>query len=214
MKFAAVVVSCRERAELRAQTLASLAATDWDGSVDVVIDDETETQPLRRIDATWLRALQRASDERAADLVLLCEDDVAFNHHLRHNLERWSVLQGKRASDPFWGSLYNPRHPDFARCLVPPPRTDYHVVRVDGVWGGQGIVISPSLAGWIINHAPGPLAPHDRIVPWLASHMCPALFLHRPSLVEHRGHLSSTWGGTHHQAIDFDPDWRAGGSDR
>jgi hypothetical protein len=208
--FTALVISCPERAALRAQTLASLAATDFDGPVHLVIDDEPEEcQKLQRIDRTWVKALQVASDQRVDDFVLMFEDDVVFNRFLRFNLERWSPLQGARASLPFWGSLYHPDHAAFRPRLETPPGADYHVILDPAdCWGGQGIVISPSLAGWIINAWPGNAGPHDRVVPWLASHMCRELYLHRPSLVEHVGHLSAV-GSIPHQAVNFDRDWRA-----
>jgi hypothetical protein len=209
MRFAAVVISCAQRAAQLAQTLASLAASDWEGEVTVVIDDEAETQPLRRIDATWMRALQVASDQRVADFVLMCEDDVLFSRHLEHNLTRWSPLQGRRANDPFWGSLYFPDSPDFLPRLESPPGADHHIIAdMSHFWGAQAIVISPAMAGWAINFWPGNAGPHDKILPWLASRMCPQLFLHRPSLVDHVG--VSTWGGIPHHARDFDPGWRAG----
>jgi hypothetical protein len=211
VRFAAVVVSCAKRAELRAATLASLAASDWTGTVDVVIDNEPpEVSTLERIDRTWWRALQRASDERAADFVLMCEDDVAFNRHLRHNLERWSPLQGKRATDPFWATLYFPDGSGFWVSSVP-PGPDYYEVEPGGVWGGQAILISPSLAGWILCALPMENPhPHDRWIPSLATDLCRRLFLHKPSLVEHVGHVS-TWQGLQHRSRDFDAEWRAGG---
>lgn len=55
---------------------------------------------------------------------------MVFNRHI---LERWSVLQGKRACPACWGSLYHSDQPDFSRCLVSPRRTDFHVVDVAGV---------------------------------------------------------------------------------
>src|ERR1700733_12644566 len=110
MKFEAIMVSCRERAELRAATLASLAASDWDGGeVDVVVDDETAIgHGTARISHTWFRALERAAENRSADLLLLLEDDLAFNVHLARNLRAWKPLGRAKRSAPVFCSLYRP----------------------------------------------------------------------------------------------------------
>ena len=45
----------------------------------------------------------------------------------------------------------------------------------------------------------------DLRMPRLAGRLVP-VYYHRPSLVEHVGHVS-TWGGRQHQSVDFDRDF-------
>src|SRR5262249_35090555 len=85
----AVMISCPERTDLLRKTLKQLAQTDWDtATVHVQMDEETGEDRCGRQTNTALRALQWSLGARA-DYILFLEDDLAFNRHLRHNLERW-----------------------------------------------------------------------------------------------------------------------------
>jgi hypothetical protein len=202
MKLAAVMVSCLERSEVRAATLRNLGATDWDADVDVALDDEAETGRIARITATWRRAVARAA-EADADVVLMMEDDLDFNRHLRANLTSWPRLNGVDRDQPFFGSLYNPGFPVMhtwaeGRC---------HIMQPEACWGAQTYVASRAVARYIVAHWNEITAEPDIRMPRLAARLVP-IYYHRPSLVEHTGNVS-TWGGIQHWAVDFDRDWRA-----
>ena len=202
MKLAAIMVSCAERAEVRAQTLRNLAATDWDAAVELAIDDEAETDRIARIAATWRKALVHAA-QADADAVLVMEDDLDFNRHLRENVASWPPLAGINRGQPFFGSLYNPGLPAMhawieGRCAILSP---------EACWGAQTYVVSPALAGYLLSTWNEIGAEPDIRMPRLAGRLLP-IYCHRPSLVEHVGHVS-TWGGIQHHAVDFDRDWRA-----
>lgn len=202
MKLGAVMVSCRERAEVRAATLRNLAATDWSEDVALAIDDEAETGRLPRITATWRRAVAHAA-EADADVVLLMEDDLDFNRYLRENLASWPRLAGVDRSQPFFGSLYNPGFP----VMHTWPAGHCHIMHAEACWGAQTYVASPAMARYFLAHWDEIAAEPDIRMPRLAARLVP-IYYHLPSLVEHVGRVS-TWGGIQHCAVDFDRDWRA-----
>ncbi len=195
------MVSCRERASLCRQTLANLAATDWTGDVAVALDESEGPDRIARIDLNWRKALALAAASDA-DLILLMEDDLDFNRHLRENLLTWPRLAGVDGTGPFFASLYNPGiYPVHSR-----PDDRYHVMAPGGCWGSQSLLISRALAGYFLAHWHEEAGEPDIRMPRLAARFVP-LYYHAPSLVQHMGRVS-TWGGRAHQASDFDPDWR------
>jgi hypothetical protein len=199
--IAAYVLSCPDREQVRARTLANLAATDWDEEPRVVVDETSCDRRQERQEETTLRLLLLAIDDDSP-FVLFLEDDLEFNRHLRHNLERWPPIEDA-GGDHFFASLYNPavlakrRYPERA-CFV---------AEADCVYGSQAIILSRAMvcfasARW--RDVPGM---QDIKLSRLAAPLCPLLY-HSPSLVQHVG-VASTWGGSYHQAIDYDADWRA-----
>jgi hypothetical protein len=197
------MVSCRQRDEVRAQTLDSWRRSDW-GEVEVAVemDQSARPEPWQRIDQTWLRLLDRAVRSEA-DFHLLLEDDIEFNRYLRHNLERWTPFRlAAEGARPLLGSLY--------RCCQPvlwqsrPQR--YLVAMPEAFWGGQALVLSRATARHLLSRWVEGGRPHDVKIPRLASQIGPVYF-HAPSLVQHRT-VPSTWGNTCHQARDYDPLYR------
>jgi hypothetical protein len=197
------MVSCRERDDVRAETLASWAETDWPHPPAVDLDDGSALLVQTRIEETWLRALDAAAADDV-DFILLLEDDLAFNRFLHHNLERWGPLQGVGSgARPFFGSLYFVGQPTLWRDL--PGRSI--VAAPEAFWGAQALVLSRGTARHLLARwPPGPLA-HDLKAARLAGEIGP-LYGHVPSLVQHR-QGPSTWGGAVHHAADFDPAFRA-----
>lgn len=196
------MVSCPERAAVRAQTLAQLAATDWNEPVTLALDDGSGNDRLRRIVATWRKALGLAS-EASADLSLIMEDDLDFNRHLRENLRSWMPLARLEGKLPFFASLYNPGiHTVHSR-----PAHRYHLMDANGCWGAQALLVSRAMAEHLVRHWDEFDCEPDLRMPRLAARLAP-IFYHLPSLVEHIGDVS-TWGGCRHRAVDFDRDWRA-----
>jgi hypothetical protein len=195
------MLSCPDREQVRAQTLANLAATDWDEEPRVVVDETSYERRQERQEKTALRLLLEAIDD-GSPFVLFLEDDLEFNRHLRHNLERWPPVEEARDGH-FFASLYNPsvlaRHRDTERaCFVAEP---------DCVYGSLAIILSRAMVRFATAHWHEVPGMQDIKLSRLAAPLCPLLY-HSPSLVQHVGE-ASTWGGQHHQAIDYEAYWRA-----
>jgi hypothetical protein len=201
----AYVLTCEERSEVCAETVADLARTDWGAEPTVVTDVSTHPKQLERILDTGRRVLARAVDESGGpdDVVLVCEDDVTFNRWLRHNLERWAPIVDRRPGGHLFGSLYNPN------VVEPSARGSTNAVVADPrrFYGSQGMVMSVATARSLVEQWDDGHGPLDLRVSRLAARWSP-LWYHVPSLVQHRT-VESTWGGQPHFAVDFSRDWRA-----
>lgn len=199
----AYVLTCEERAEVCAETVADLARTDWGAAPAVVVDHGNHPKRLERILETGRRLLERVVDEAAHDgeVALVCEDDVSFNRALRHNVERWGPLVDRRSDGHLFGSLYNPG--------VAVASAGETAVAVDPrqFYGSQGTVLSVTTARSLVEQWDDGHGPFDLRLSRLAARWSPVWY-HLPSLVQHRS-IPSTWGGAPHQADDFSIDWRA-----
>lgn len=200
----AYLFTCEERAETCALTVAALADTDWGSPPTVVVDESPAEKKIQRILETGLRVLVRAVDEAISDdeIILCCEDDVAFNRWLRHNLEHWAPVVERRADGHLFGSVYNPN-------VIPPPGDGAHAVVTDPrrVYGCQGMVMSITTARALVEQWSDGHGPLDLRISRLAARWSP-IWYHVPSLVQHRP-VASTWGGAPHHALDFSGEWRA-----
>jgi|SRR5271165_1153812 len=199
----AYMASCVARDELRARTLASLNATDWNGVLTVEFDDPQLPTPLERA-AELARRILRSAAKQNEEIFLFLEDDLDFNRHLLHNLAAWTPLRHYTAGSHFYASLYNPG----VRFMRSFPNSAYGEASASSVLGSQSLILSRATARYVVTCwgvERGPFA--DCKVARLAGRVCP-LFFHLPSLVQHIG-TSSLWGGPFHQAPDFDKLWRA-----
>jgi hypothetical protein len=206
VRFDAIIVSCPQREEVRARTLASLGQSDWTGNVSVTVDDGDNSIPvLLRIGQTWRRAVAEAA-ESTADCLLLMEDDVEVCRCIRHNLETWKPIVAMRARGGinyhFYGSLYDPGILPF-RCKL---KDHYFYAFPQLVWGAQAVLVSPETARLLIAKWQTRDEEPDRKMPRIAARATP-IFYHSPSLVEHIGDVS-TWGGVMHRARSYDRDWQ------
>lgn len=217
MKIVSTMITCPARDELCAQSLASLAASDWGEIPFILRDDESGSSERTRV--YTLRALEWFLRETDADILLFLEDDILLNVHLRWNVEHWEPL----LDGSLWlGTLYSPRQPDKDDGYSDGSRwrgKGKNYALGTGAYGAQAFVISRPGAeiitrGWA--QAGTPEHPPDR---------CPSDFkmvfpiagaghyvhYHVPSLVQHVGILSiwNTSGMVFHEAWDFDPNWRA-----
>lgn len=203
LKLNAYMVSCAARNQLRNRTVENLAATDWQGSLTVELDDGGVIPPLVRHTALVRRALRRATQD-PNNFFLFLEDDLEFNRNLTHNLAAWPPLLDLVPEAHFFGSLYNP-----GVTFVRVSHVGYAEASLPSVWGSQALVISKETAHclltcWGVESWPTA----DIRLARLASRVCPLLY-HVPSLVQHVG-VDSLWGGPFHSAADFDKDWKAG----
>jgi hypothetical protein len=149
---------------------------------------------------TALCALQWSLDARA-DYVLFLEDDLAFNRHLHHNLERWKPL---RNGDVTLAGLYNPNLRESAYDL----QNQAVIVAPHSVFGSQAFVISRAAVAHVVRHWQQVEGMQDIKISRLAGRLKYPVLYHCPSLIQHVG-KSSVWGGVFHQARDFDAKWKA-----
>lgn len=206
MKLAALLMSCPERAGVRANSLESFRRTDFGVEPEVVLDERTAPDIISGITATWQRMLRRAL-ELEADYYLLLEDDLEFNPHLHHNLRVWSPLAESESRLAFFGSLYNPlrahlRRDDARHYFIADPRD---------VWGSQALVLSRGSVAYMLRFWDEAEGAADMKMAQLAARVGP-IYYHVPSLVQHTGRVS-TWGGMSHHAPDFDPSFKAADPD-
>jgi hypothetical protein len=211
--IAAWMISCPEREEVRKATIQNLAGTDWgDAPLQVLVDPEATAAPqgqsppgaqqhkVQQITRQVLHALQQFLDHQA-DYLLLLEDDLLFNRHLRHNIESWRLFRRREIT---LAGLYNPGLREVAFDL----RGHAVAIAPESAFGTQAVLLSrPTVehvvSGWNTSNAAA-----DLKLMSLAGQFRRPLYYHSPSLVQHR-QVPSTWGGGTHSAPDFDPNWRA-----
>ncbi len=196
----AFILSCPDREEMRLQTIRNLAATDWGDEPEIEIDQTTCERRQERQERTALSLLRNAV-ESGHELILFLEDDLDFNRHIRHNLEHWYPLVRRRASMPFFASLYNPGVGRLTRS----PQHSFFVANPIGVFGSQAFLMSSGAARYIVEHWWDVIGMQDIKMSRLAARLCP-VYYHSPSLVQHIG-VVSAWGGNYHCAQDFDESW-------
>jgi hypothetical protein len=197
-RIAAYVLSCPGREDVRQRTLASLRRTDWGEEPTVILDDSDHADRRDRQVAACRRLLAEALAAGEWDHLLFLEDDLEFNQHLRHNLESWWPLRHGRV---YLASLYNPG----VWLLVHGPGCA--AAEPESVYGSQAMLLSRRCADYVLEHYDEGIGMQDIRMSRLAAHLGP-IYYHTPSLVQHIGR-ASTWGGGFHQAVDFNPHFRA-----
>jgi hypothetical protein len=202
LAFSTFVITCPQRASLLRETLRSLAASAWPFEPEVVVDDGAGESPLERIRLTWERVLARAASA-TSEFVLLLEDDVVFGKWFHHNVQSWPLLRGLRPGQAFYASLYNNRRAFY----VARPGERYLVAHPGSTWGSQAIVTTPATVRFILAHWTEEGSNPDERMPRIARRVTP-IYHHVPSLVN-QAFVPSTWNDGHHEALDFEPEWRA-----
>ncbi len=211
------MVTCPERAADLAATCGDLACTDFGVYPEIVRDDGQGPPSLARLERTWRRALERASELRNVDLVLLLEDDLRFCRYLRHNIESWRPVRER--GEQFFASLYH--NTGFYRAASRGEARDHYLVAIPKfATGSQALLVAPMTLSWLLRTWDSVMGNPDERMPVLAAQVT-RVYVHVPSLVQHVGVTtwpplpSSPQGRTgprpQHQAPDFDPDFRAGG---
>ncbi len=201
MQIAAYILSCPDRENLRAQTLANLAATDWCEPAHVVVDQTTYERRQQRQTETALRLLQNAVAD-GAEFFLFLEDDLDFNQHLRYNLEHWHPMRHVAPDGHLLASLYNPG----VRALDRDQELSFFVADPNCVYGSQAFVMSAATGRYIVEHWESHIGMQDIKMSRLAAQVTP-IYYHSPSLVQHIG-VESAWGGPYHRTLDFQQDWK------
>lgn len=201
LRIKACMISCPEREHIRQKTLRNLAATDW-GDEPVLVQIDSSDLPCRRERQTLntYRALEH-SLQLGTEYILFLEDDLEFNLHLRHNLQHWTLLRRYQVA---LAGLYNPNLSARA-CDV---KHNAWLIAPEAVFGSQAFLIGRSAIKFFLTHWQEVEGMQDIKLSRLAGRIHSVLCYHAPSLVQHIGE-ESVWGGSFHQAADFDPLWKA-----
>lgn len=193
----AIIVTCRERAQMLQKTVANLLSTDWDGSVYIQVDAGTGDPRMRQTENTK-KALRWFQDCSEPDFALILEDDLEFNQYLRCSLEQWYPNIDQRLH---FGSLYNPNVSKLYEG------DDYFVADPSSCYGSQAYLLSREAVSILLRDWDQVVGMQDIKVTRILAAAGYALYYHKPSLVQHVGR-ESIWGGHFHFAPDFDRDRR------
>lgn len=217
MKLTALVQTCTGREASLQRTLASIEASDIE---DYEVLHHPATMTNRRF---FLSVLDRAID-LPVDYVLVLEDDVTVGRYIRHNILSWPAIE---VEDFAAGWVFVPDGvaDDTNRQLGKPP----FVRRVGELHAACAMVFSRSSLPWLREGvesvfldwgidaagAPGRDLAVSRVI---SSARNAFIYMHIPSLAEHRMDEASMFGHTHnryhHSAwYQFDPDYRRSSPD-
>jgi len=205
LNIAGVMITCPGReAQLKA-TLTDLRRCEVlaDGHqalrLHVQLDETTYERRQERQEHNSLAALTTGLNRFPnADVLLFFEDDIIFNRHLIHNLQRWSPLraeprpgtEARPANGRPWymfGSLYDPN----VRELSCKPDENYFIADPKAVYGSQAFVMSRAMAIHFVENWWNVQGMQDIKMSRLAALLGP-IYYHQPSLVQHVG-VVSTW---------------------
>jgi hypothetical protein len=201
LKFVAVMISAVKRNESRPQTLDNLARTDWDGAPLLFQIDDGDADGYREREAQCAYLALKKGLEHGADYILLLEDDLDFNRHLGHNLQKWGPV---KAGAVTLASLFNPGVREVACDL----RNNARIVNPNAVFGNQAFLIANDSAQCIVRHWDEVEGGQDIKISRLAGRQRKLIFYHAPSLVQ-RIRTPSAPGASFREAVDFDPHWKA-----
>jgi hypothetical protein len=203
MKIAAVMISCPQREQVRQETLARLAATDWPVGVQVILDVESmptseyasSNTEVRQLAASH-KALQVALDQ-GQQWVVFMEDDLLFNRHIYANLVAWEPVANATLN---LGSLYTPGGNKSVMLAGP----GWYTTDASSFYGSQLLVLSREAAEYAVRHWEEAVGLQDLRISRLSAGK--PIYMHDPSLVDHCG-APSTWCQYSHKAEDFSEDW-------
>ena len=216
LNIAGVMITCPGReAELKA-TLTDLRRHEPDLRLHVQLDETTCERRQERQERNSLAALATGLNKFPdADVLLFFEDDIRFNRHLVHNLQRWSPLRNIERATPgnpqpgprryVFGSLYDPNVSERISVAV----EHYFVAWADSVYGSQAFVMSRPMAEHFVEHWWEVEGMQDIKMSRLAAQKGP-IYYHQPSLVQHVG-MVSTWtdDARFHDTKSFDGNFKA-----
>jgi hypothetical protein len=201
----AYMMSCEKRAAVLECTCDSFRRTDWGEApvVDVAIDWQPIEQPRLGRMAKDVYGLLRRAVAGPPQFVLFLEDDIRFNRHLRHNVERWLESLCAAPDRHFFATLFNPSGASIGTRVS---ETTF-VVDVKCAFASQALLFSTVTTHHMLHNWNKHMGPHDIRMYQLAALLGP-IYCHSPSLVQHRN-VPSTWGGPAVRAPDFLAEWRA-----
>jgi len=215
LKIAAVMITCPGREEMLKATLADLRSHEPNLPVFVQRDETTFARRQERQEHNALAALQTGLNKFSeAEVLLFFEDDIIFNRHLIHNLQRWAPLRNITTAIPgpeptarrySFGSLYDPT----VRELEMHQDEHYFIADPEAVYASQAFVLSRATAEYCVKHwweVPGM---QDIKMSRLAAQLGDICY-HSPALVQHVG-IQSTWtdDARFHDTKSFDRNFNA-----
>ena len=215
LKIAGVMITCPGREALLKATLADLRRHEVQGHqalrLHVQLDETTYERRQERQEHNSLAALTTGLNRFPdAAVLLFFEDDIIFNRHLMHNLQRWSPLRAEARSangKPWYmfGSLYDPN----VRELSCKPDEHYFIADPAAVYGSQAFVMSRAMVKHFVQNWWDVQGMQDIKMSRLATLLGP-IYYHQPSLVQHVG-VVSTWtdDARFHDTKYFDRDFKA-----
>ena len=197
-----IILTVPSRKKWLARTLSSLSRTDWSEEPGIASNHEYQKDDPDEQKSPYdaLPPLSRFLQSRA-DYLLLIEDDLDFNRHLRHNLFKWLPLSSGKLS---LASLYNPNVREMACDL----HAAYRVVNPSFIRGSQALLLSKAVARAVVRNWEKESGSTEFKISRFAPRVARHVFYHAPSLVQHMA-PGSNWPGLRARARDFDPDWRA-----
>jgi hypothetical protein len=202
--FAAHVLTSPERRNAIVQTVANIAASDWNEAPRVHVELSEKAPSRVRIAAAYGQMLLLAAGE-ATDYTLLLEDDITVNRHLRHNLCSWEPLvHGQLAL----GSLCSPEVAHLPGYHPEGGEEYSFVAEIRTVLGAQALILSRGFLHYAAAHWEDGGAGQNRRLVRLAKGFG-SMHYHVPSLVRHVG-PDLIPRAQEHDAHDFDREWRAG----
>ena len=200
LSIAAVMTSCAERGDLRAQTIANLRQTDWgEWPLHIQIDGSEGTSCHERQIRCAQAALQKGLAQ-GTDYILLLEDDLDFNRHISHNLRQWTPVKSGAVT---FAGLYNHQ----ARELAFDLKNNARIIDPYYLFGSQAFLFSRNFVTTLLRRWPKLEGDLIARLYQLNGRQRHPVYYHAPSLVQHIG-TASIRGSTFHQAGDFDSDWR------
>ena len=216
LKVAGVMITCPGREAQLKTTLADLRLCEPDLRLHVQLDETTYERRQERQEHNSLAALTTGLNRFPdANVLLFFEDDIIFNRHLMHNLQRWSPLRNIERLTPgqpqpgarryVFGSLYDPN----VRELSCKPDENHFIADPQAIYGSQAFVMSRAMAEHFVSHWWDVQGMQDIKMSRLAALLGP-IYYHQPSLVQHVG-VVSTWtdDARFHDTKYFDRNWRA-----
>jgi ADP-heptose:LPS heptosyltransferase len=197
----AVVLLSAEGNYARGQTLANLAQTDWGDAPIHVHTEECQEENRERAQTGRAHRALELSLKRRADYVLLLHDDLEFNRHLRYNLEHWAAVRNGALT---LASLYNPMVREAACDL----NNHARIVAPNRVFGSQAFLIARPIIRHLVRDWSKVRGNLEFKLSRLAGRLRKPILYHVPSLVQ-RVRPQTSADGHFHQAMDFDPVWKA-----
>jgi hypothetical protein len=223
LNIAGVMITCPGREAVLKATLADLrvladghhAEGNQSLRLHIQLDETTYERRQERQEHNSLAALATGLNRFPdADVLLFFEDDIIFNRHLLHNLQRWSPLRNIARLTPgqpqpsarryMFGSLYDPN----VREISCKPDENYFIADPKAVYGSQAFVMSRAMAEHFVENWWDVQGMQDIKMSRLAALLGP-IYYHQPSLVQHVG-VVSTWtdDARFHDTKYFDGNWR------
>lgn len=202
LSMEAVMISFEESKRCRRQSLQNLDATDWArGVVHVQIEKSRDNHNCEQRLADCAYLALKESLRRNADYILLLEDAVEFNLHIRHNLEQWSFLKSGLIAV---AGLCNPGVRELA-CDI---QNNARIVDSDRHFESAAFLFSREAVVHLVTHWKEVNGTWHNKIAYLASEFKKRILFHVPSLVQ-RIVREPAQGRVLKPAVDFDFNWKA-----